>query len=209
MIKNILFDMGGVLMQFDPPAFVARLGLGPEDSQMLLREVFHSAEWVMMDRGSADEEQALSGMCARLPERLHSAARQLVYHWDEPDRAQIPGMEALAAELSGRGYGLYLLTNAAARHKSYWPHYAVSRYFGDRIMRSADWQLLKPEAAFYEKAFELFSLDRRECLFIDDSPTNAEGAIRLGLDTVVFHGDAALLRLRLREKGVTISVGTQ
>ena len=114
-------------------------------------------------------------------------------------------MEPLVAELAGKGYGLYLLTNAAKRHHSYWPGYSVSKFFGDRIMLSADWQLMKPEPAYFEKAFKLFSLDRAECVFIDDSPINAEAAIRLGLDSVVFHGDAALLRQRLRERGIDIS----
>ena len=205
MIKNILFDMGGVLMRFDPPMFVARLGLDEADSQMLLREVFHSAEWVMLDRGAVTEDEALEGMRARLPERLHDAARELVYHWDEPERAQIEGMQEVVAELAGKGYGLYLFTNAAKRHHSYWPRYAVSKYFDGHVMLSADWQLLKPEPAYYEKGLSLFSLDRSACIFIDDNPSNAEAAIRMGLDTIVFHGDAALLRRRLREKGIDIA----
>ncbi len=203
MIRSILFDMGGVLLDFSPPRFIARLGLGTEDGTILEREIFHSAEWVCLDRGSMTEEAAFASMCARIPERLHAAAREVFERWDEP-RAPLPGGYELARDLSANGYTLYLLSNAGVRHARYWPRLPVSEFFDDRLMVSYRFQLLKPEAAFYEKAFELFSLDRRECLFLDDNPCNVEAAWRLGLDGIVYHGDAPLLRQRLREKGVNI-----
>ena len=203
MIKNILFDMGGVLLDFDPERFVGRLNLSAEDGEILVREVFHSAEWVCLDRGSMTGEEALRSMCTRIPERLHGAAREVFGHWDEPCLAT-EGSYELVEELSGRGYGLYLLSNAGTRHREYWPELPVSRFFGDRLMVSAFHGVLKPDAAFYEKAFERFGLDPRECLFIDDNPVNIEAAWRAGLDGVVYHGDPALLRRRLREKGVDI-----
>lgn len=205
MIENILFDMGGVLLRFEPETFIARLNLGEEDGKLLLREVFHSVEWVMLDRGSLTDDEALERMRGHLPARLHSAAEELVRHWDEP-RLPKEDMAELVAELSEEGYGLYLLTNANLRHRSYWPGVPVSKFFGDRIMLSAAWKLLKPEAAFYEKALDLFGLDRTTCLFIDDNPINVEGALRVGLDALVYHNDPALLRRQLKEKGVRIAV---
>lgn len=203
MIKNILFDMGGVLLDFDPNKFVARLDLNAADSEILIREVFHSWEWVALDRGSMSEEDALDAMCARIPERLHAAARDVFEHWDE-QRAPYPGSYELAEELSRKGYNLCLLSNAGVRHARYWPKLPVSEFFGERLMVSYQWKLLKPEAAFYEKAFELLHLDRSECVFIDDNSVNVEAAQRLGLESIVYHGDAQLLRERLREKGVNI-----
>lgn len=203
MIKNILFDMGGVLLKFEPQMFVDRLKLPPEDGQILLREVFHSAEWVCLDRGSMTPEEAFRSMCTRIPECLHGAAREVFEHWDRP-RLAMEGSYELVRDLSEKGYGLYLLSNAGVKHREYWPDLPVSKFFGDRLMISAFHDLLKPEAEFYEKAFELFSLDRRECLFIDDNACNIEAAWRIGLDGIVYHGDAALLRQRLREKGVEV-----
>ncbi|MBE7003308.1 MAG: HAD family phosphatase [Ruminococcaceae bacterium] len=203
MIRNILFDMGGVLLRFEPETFVTRLSLSAEDETLIAREVFRSAEWVCLDRGSMTADEAFASMRARIPERLCAAAREIYDHWDEPILAT-EGTEELVRELSENGYGLYLLSNAGVRHREYWPKLPVSKYFGDRLMVSAFHQLMKPEAAFYEKAFELFGLDRSECLFIDDNPCNMEGAWRVGLDGVVYHGDPTLLRQRLREKGVRV-----
>ena len=70
MIRNILFDMGNVLLRFDPQAFLDRLDLSEEDRTLLLQEVFRSQEWVSMDAGILREETAEPIMCSRLPEHL-------------------------------------------------------------------------------------------------------------------------------------------
>ncbi|MBR2716160.1 MAG: HAD family phosphatase [Oscillospiraceae bacterium] len=203
MTKNILFDMGNVLVRFDPALFLRRLGREGEDAELLDREVFRSVEWVRLDRGDLDDGEALAGILPRLPARLHPAAEELVTRWDRP-YTPIEGMPELVRDLSEAGLGLYLLTNAARRHRDYWPRFPLAQYFDRRIMLSADWLLLKPEPAFYEKALSLFGLDRRECLFIDDNPINVESALRLGLPALVFHGDAERLRRELRERGVPV-----
>ena len=204
-IKNILFDMGNVLIRWDPALFVSRLKLDAADSALLVREVYGGVLWVMLDRGVVTEAEVVARLRERVPERLHGVLEPLVCRWDT-EHLQIDGMEDLARELSAKGFTLYLLSNAGRRHHEYWGKYAVSPLFGDRVFISADHRLLKPEAAFYETALAHFGLDRRECLFIDDNPSNAEAACRLGLDTIVFHGDAGLLRRRLREKGVEVSL---
>ena len=204
MIKNILFDMGNVLVRFDPALFLRRLGLEGEDAALLNREVFRSVEWVRLDRGGIGDDEALAAMRTRLPERLWPAAEELVCRWDRPYNP-VEGMPELVRDLSDAGYGLYLLTNASRRHRTYWPRFPVAAYFGDRIMLSADWHILKPDPAFFEKAFSLLGLDRRECLFIDDFPLNAEAALGVGLDALVFHGDAALLRRQLAARHITIT----
>lgn len=204
MIRTILFDMGSVLVRFTPAEFVAKLGLSAPDALALEREVFRSADWVRLDRGVFTQRQAIDAAKERLPERLHRYVDDLVLHWDD-DRAEVPDMFELVRELSERGYELCLLTNASLRHKEYWPKFRFAPYFGERIMLSADWKLLKPERAFYEKAVELLRFDPARSVFIDDQPTNVEGAEQCGIPGIVFHGDVPLLRQRLREKGVDIS----
>ncbi len=203
MIRNVLFDMGNVLIRFAPEVFIRRVGVGDEaDRDLLLREVYRSVEWVELDRGVLTDEEALSAMNARLPERLHGAAEKLVTHWDRPP-LPVEGMEELAEDLRNAGYELYLLTNAALRHREYWPKFSVSRLFPpERVFLSAEWKLLKPEREFYLKALDHFGIKAEECVFIDDTPTNAEGAVRAGIPALVFHGSAFLLRQKLRAMGI-------
>ena len=63
MIRNVVCDMGGVLIAWDPPSIVNRFGLCAEDAAKLLREVFQSPEWTMQDRGVIPQEEILSRMC--------------------------------------------------------------------------------------------------------------------------------------------------
>ena len=204
MIRHILFDMGNTLIRFDPEHFIRRLGIEAEaDRQALLTELFRSVEWVRLDRGTLTEEQVIESVCRRLPEHLHDAAGKLVSFWDRP-LLTIDGMEELCGELAALGYGLYLLTNAGPRHREYWPRFPVSRYFPEeRVFRSADYHLLKPEHEFYETALSTLGLEAGECFFIDDAPANIEGALRCGISGAVFHG-VGPLRTELRARGVPV-----
>ena len=74
MIKNIVLDMGNVLIRFDPELFLSRYVLTEEQRKMLLEQVFRSVEWVMLDRGTLDEAGAEQRILPRLPEPLQSSA---------------------------------------------------------------------------------------------------------------------------------------
>ena len=139
-------------------------------------------------------------MCARLPARLHDKVHYFVYDWDKPLRP-VRDMAPLVRELKAKGYGIYLLSNAASRQHVYWPDIPGSECF-DGTLISADELLTKPEREIYELFLERFGLRAEECVFIDDNTVNAEGAYRCGLHPIVFHDDVDELRARLREEGV-------
>ena len=203
MIRNIVFDMGNVLVRFDPELFMDRLGVEAEDRPLLRREVFKSLEWVQMDRGSLRDEDAVPLMCRRLPARLHETARQLVLAWDDPI-LEIEGSLDLLRELKELGYGLYLLSNASLRQHAYWARVPGSRFF-DGTLISADVKLIKPQPEFYRLFFETFSLLPEESFFVDDSNYNIEGALNSGMSGAVFHGDMALLRKAMRGAGIPVT----
>lgn len=202
MIKNIVFDMGNVIIRFDPELFMLRLGLAEEDRRLLKRELFVSLEWSRMDRGSLTDEEAAEIVCRRVPERLHDAVRRLVGMWDRPI-LPVEGMYELVKELRGMGYGIYLLSNASFRQHDYWPRVPASKFF-DGTLISADVKLVKPQPEIYRLLCDKFSLLPEECVFIDDSTSNAEGAYFCGINALVFHGDAHEMRLKLNELGVKV-----
>ena len=100
MIKNIVFDMGNVLVRFDPELFMDRYSLTGEDRKLIRNEVFRSVEWTMLDRGVIDEEIAEQRILPRLPERLHDAARGLIETWDDPI-VPVEGMLELLQRATG------------------------------------------------------------------------------------------------------------
>ena len=202
MIQNILFDMGNVLIRFDRDFFITRLGVAEEDKQLLMREVFLSIEWAQMDRGSIAEAQAAEQICKRLPPHLHDAAEKLIAMWDRPI-LPIEGMYELVQDLKNAGYGIYLLSNASVRQHEYWPRIPAHVFFDGTII-SADEGVMKPDAEYYLRALNRFGLKADECFFVDDVPSNVEGAIYCGIHGAVFHGDAALLRQQLKNAGVNL-----
>ena len=202
MIRNIVFDMGGVLIRFDRDLFMERLGVPEEDKRLLMREVFLAPEWVMMDRGTLTDQQAGEIMCRRIPERLHEAVWKLVTFWDRPI-LEIEGMYDLVEELKGMGYGIYLLSNASIRQHDYWPRIPASKFF-DGTLVSADVKLVKPMPEIYRKLFSTFSLNADECFFIDDSTANIEAALYVGMHGAVFFNDMARLRVDLNRAGVPV-----
>jgi len=203
MIQNIIFDMGGVIIRFDREYFIRRLGVQGEDELILMNEVFRSLEWARMDRGSISEQDAFQNICKRTPQRLHDAVEKLVYMWERPI-LPVDGMYELVAELKSKGYGIYLLSNASVRQHEYWPRVPASALFDGKLI-SADVKLVKPQPEIYTLLCDRFGLVPSECVMIDDSPQNIEGALTIGMPGVIFHGNTSALRASLKELGVSLS----
>ena len=201
MIRNIVFDMGNVVICFDPPHFLDRAGIhDPEDRKILMNELFLSVEWAQMDSGILTEKTAEPLVLNRIPERLHGAARELLWRWSEPGE-QIPGMEDLIRRLKAAGYRIYLLSNASVMQHEYWPRFTASRYFDGKLI-SCDVRTVKPCHEIYRIFTERFSLNPDECLFTDDSPANVAAAEACGWVGIVFHGSVDELERKMCEKGL-------
>lgn len=199
MIDTVVFDMGGVLIDFSAELFSRRLHVNGEEQELLRRHVLRTTDWVRLDRGTVTEEEAFAHACARLPEALHKAAEYIIYHWNEPI-VPIEGTAEVVRELKAKGYPLYLLSNASRRQHDYWHDIPGSECFSGTVI-SADLHLLKPEAAIYEALFEKFRLSPSQCLFIDDFPPNIEAAENAGMQGIIFH-DADQLRKELKMRGI-------
>ena len=199
MIKHLVFDMGNVLIAWDPDEIIARRGITGEDAKRLRREVFNGVEWVSMDRGTMSQDEGLRRIRRRLPPRLHEAAR-CTRDWWKDELRPVEGIAELIREIKALGYDVYLLSNATSFVHDYFHRLPACECFSGRII-SADWGLLKPQREIYEKLFADYGLDPAECFFIDDSPLNIDGAACVGMPGTVFFNDMARLRRELNEAG--------
>lgn len=200
MIKNIVFDMGGVLINFDAQRYTARFVSDPADYELIRRELFRSVEWIQMDRGTISDEDAVAAVCARLPERLHRAVQDILDNWHQ-DIPPLDGIYDLIQELKRKGYRIYLLSNTCTRYHSFRKNIPALRFFDGEFI-SADCHFIKPEAGIYCSFLARFGLRAEECVFIDDVPLNIEGAIRCNMHGIVYHDDPSQLRRQLRQLGV-------
>ena len=204
MIQNIVFDMGQVLIRWNPRQFTSLLALSEEDAQLVERELFRSVEWVRLDRGTVTEEDAIRSVCRRLPEHLHDSVRQLVTGWWHWPLVPVDGMAELVGELKAMGFGIYLLSNASSRLHEYFHRIPGSEHFDGKVV-SADFKLLKPQAQIYHTLYSQFRLNPEECVFIDDVPANIDGAMMTGMQGLVFYGDITRLRKELRDIGIPVA----
>lgn len=201
MIRNIVFDMGQVLIHWRPQPLIKPFGLQEEEEQLLLRELFQSVEWVQMDHGTISFEQAIAQVSSRLPESLRMPVEQIIQGWWERPLVPMENMAELVSDLKKEGYGVYLLSNASLPLREYFHRIPGSEFF-DGIMVSAEEKLLKPQHEIYQRLYEKFALNPAECVFIDDAPANVEGAVCTGMAGIIFRGDADRLRRELRAMGV-------
>ena len=203
MIRNIVFDMGQVLIRWRPEEILEHFELTGEEKTMLLQELFWSPEWIQQDRGILTEGEMIERVSARLPESLHAAVEEVIKAWHVWHLTPMPGMAELVRRLKAQGYGIYLLSNASTALRGYFPRIPGSECF-DGLMVSAEEKLLKPQHEIYERLYERFDLVPEQCVFIDDSPANIEGAMLTGMQGIVFRGDTERLRRELRALGIMV-----
>ena len=203
MLRNIIFDMGGVLIQYDPEYFVSCVyPHDASDREILLEEIFRSDDWKQNDKGEIDEAELEKRVFERIPERLREAAHRMIYEWDT-FAAPIRGMAELVRDCRKAGLKVYLLSNASRRQPQYWVNIPGNEYFNDTFV-SAFYLCLKPSGEIFRKALEKFGLQADECLFIDDTLHNVEGAMQVGLHGFHFTGNADSLREAIRKMGAAV-----
>lgn len=195
MIKNIVFDMGKVLVGYDAMRVCRHYMEDPHDQEQVCTALFVSPEWIFMDMGVMPEEMALAKVCGRLPQRLHGAARQCLEHWHEYCMNSITEMEPVIRGLKEQGYGIYLCSNASLRLLDCYRKVIPGIAYFDGVLFSAAEKCIKPQREIYERLFERFHLKPEECFFIDDLQLNIDGAKACGMEGYCFaDGDIGKLK---------------
>jgi putative hydrolase of the HAD superfamily len=194
MIRNIVFDMGMVLMDYHPmEACLAEAG-NEADAQKLYDALFGHPEWVRMDDGSMEQEELSARSQARLDDpALRRMIPRLLDGMPYNVLTPIPGMADVVDRAFAEGYRVYLLSNAnhsVSDHREIIPH--IARF--DGVVFSVDEKLVKPDPAIYRLLTDRYGLTPAECFFIDDCPENVEAAEHAGWLAFRFTGDIPALR---------------
>jgi 2-haloacid dehalogenase len=199
-VRAVVFDIGGVLLDWDPRRLYASLVADPAEVDRFLGEIC-TPEWnATLDAGRPFDE-ACDELAGRHPDHaglIHAWKRQ-----DEMVAGEVPGTAVLVDRLRSARTPLYLLTNMpadvfAARRE----RYAVLQRFDGAVV-SGEEGLLKPSAEIFARLAERYGLEPAETLFIDDAEVNVAGARAAGFAAHRFT-DAPSLADCLREHGFPV-----
>lgn len=194
MVKNIIFDFGAVLVDWNPKHLYGPYFNDEARMEHFLGEICPYS-WNTTVDGGRSTADATAERLSLYPE-WEREIRMYYGQWEKMLGGEIPGMEAIVRDLKGRGYGVWGLTNWSAETfpvvRDRYPVFSLL----DGYVVSGEEKMLKPEARFYRLLLSRYSLRAEECVFIDDNPANIEGAEAVGIRGIVFE-DAESLRAEL------------
>lgn len=187
MIKNIVFDMGNVLLDYNPQVCLDAFCNSEDEKNIIFEELFQGPEWIMGDAGQIRDNERYDLVKQRVPERHWKALKECCDKWDIC-LAPMTGARVFYNYVKEKGYGVYVLSNASDKFYDYFVKFLPLDYF-DGIVVSSDIRMLKPDRRIYEFLLSKHNLIADECLFIDDILENVKGALAVGMQACEFKND--------------------
>lgn len=183
-IKNIVFDVGKVLVSFEPDAFMSNLGFTEDEKKAVNQAMFENPLWLEADRGTYEKDEYLQLYINENP--AYEAAIRKAYEKLGDTVELFPYVVEWMQSLKKRGYHLYVLSNYSEYLLEQTRDKMLFLPYMDGVVFSAFCKKVKPNAAIYEHLMNTYGLISDECVFIDDRPDNVEGALNCGMHAIVF-----------------------
>ena len=186
MIKNVIFDVGFVLVDFRWRDLMKDLGIPKEIQEKFAKNVFGSHWWNELDRGVLDEDEVVN----KLREDNSPHYKEFDLIWSNRDKIVEPFDYAVSMieDLKAKGLKVYLLSNYPK--SLFTMHTECGRFpFIDKVdgkVVSGFVQLVKPDREIYEYLLNEYDLKAEECVFIDDREENVEAAKKIGINGIWF-----------------------
>ena len=188
MIKNLIFDFGKVLVDYDFELFFKKNIPDPQRCKAVCDILCDMNTLNTFDRESEPLNEIIDNLVALHSEYEHEI-RMFVEHYPEIIIGEMPDMYDLLSSLKKQGYKLYGLTNWCSKVHLTMQQYPIFSLLDGRVISSEE-HLIKPEPAIYQCLLDRYNLIPEECLFADDKPVNIQGAIAIGMHGIVFRNSA-------------------
>ena len=186
MVKNIVFDLGNVLISFKPSEYFEKNNYPEAIKAKILTDIFGSEEWLMLDNGDISTADAIEAISKRSSLKREEIAHifnlrtDLMFPLD-------PNVRLLPA-LKKRGFKLYYLSNFPLDiFDEVSTGYFFFKHFDGGLI-SAEVKFSKPDPGIYKILFEKYSILPEESLFIDDNEKNVRTAESLGMKGIFTNG---------------------
>lgn len=205
-IKAVVFDFGGVLVDWSPDYLYRKLIPDVEARRWFLTHVC-TMDWVLRQDGGQSVAVGTAELVARFPQ-YEELIRAFYGRWTEMIAGLLDGGVATFDRLEAAGVPLYGLTNWSAETYPWaWERFEVMRRCRDVVVSGHE-KVVKPDPAIYREMLrridvQLPGIAPEELVFIDDNPRNVEAAVKLGWHGV-HHTSHAATDARLRELGLPV-----
>ncbi|MCW1962642.1 HAD family phosphatase [Chryseobacterium viscerum] len=201
-IKNIIFDFGGVLMDWNPRYFFKDYFNDNEKMEYFLQNIAQD-EWnVEQDRGRSLAE-GTEIQVKKFPE-WEKEIRAFYDNWTVMLKSEIPQNVEVLRKLKNTDYHLFGLTNWSEETFPYaLENYDFFQIFEGKIVVSGTEKLIKPDPEIWHVLLERYNIKADESVFIDDNPKNIEVAQSLGFITIQVFPDTDLAK-ELKKFGIDV-----
>ena len=184
MIKNLIFDFGKVLVDYDYYVVIDKYFATHAESEQFYDHLMNDKWNERLDRESRTFPQIIADMQEAMPQWKEQIA-QFGAHYTEFVLGEIPGMRELLTNLKAEGYRLYGLTNWCSCVHQTMQQFPIFSLLDGRVISSEE-HVVKPEREIYDILCSRFHLRPEECVFADDREDNIEAAKAYGMHGIVF-----------------------
>lgn len=197
MIRNIIFDLGNVLISFSPSDYLKKRGYPEHIRNIILNDIFHSEEWRKLDEGVITVGEAIDSISAKSALKREEIA--LIFNLRIDIMFPLDFNVRLLPALKKRGFSVYYLSNFHLdTFEVVSNDYFFFRFFDGGIV-SANVKLAKPDIKIYYLMLDKYSLNPSECLFVDDVEVNVQSARDAGMKVLNTFGSENISDLLEKE----------
>ena len=201
MIKNIVFDLGSVIVKGTPRDILNKTDLSEGEKDILLQIFLNQKNFDELDGGFVTLEEIFNQNINKIPAYLLDKAKDIFckyYEYRDYDEDVID----LLKLLKNNRYNIYILSNNNNEVIEYLMNKEWAKVI-DGWLSSSECHITKPNLEIYNLFYKKFALDQKECLFIDDKEKNIIAGKETGMDGIVFI-NYENLKLELLNRGIKI-----
>lgn len=203
MYKNVIFDIGGVMVDFDPKDFLLERFCNAAVEEKVYRLTFGSETWQKLDAGLCSRYEGSQAMLAAArAEGCAFEVQEVLENWTSILRVRRRMVE-LVRRLKNHGYCVYYLSNIPEDILPLLMRRGLEGVF-DGGVASCNVHINKPDPRIYQCLLDKYGLTAGECIFIDDSRANVQTAFQLGMNSIQMRDSVDTLVRSLATCNVTL-----
>ena len=181
MIKNIIFDLGNVIINYNQDKIINNFTIDENEKIFIKEEIFKSPEWKLLDLGQITNNAAIEEIQKRNDIKYNKLINIFLHEWYKTQPINKDIVE-IAKKLKERNYNIYVLSNMAKETYEYFKNIDFFKVCNGIVISSHE-NVKKPDERIFNILLTRYKLNPKECLFIDDDDTNRsyETANKIGI----------------------------